>query len=132
MTSGDGASGASNATPRRGKLPCPTCGEPKRRRRPTRGRAEDDVYRALLTRLLKVYRRRIEESGLPALADVVALRDILDTVIDTGVGTCRSERFEASWSEIGEATGLTRSAAHERWGSLGGARKPGGQPSRLR
>ena len=81
---------------------------------------------------MNAYSKRIRSSGLPALADAVALRDVLDLVIDAGVETCRSELWSASWSEIGAATNLTRTAAQMRWGALGGARKAGGQPSSLR
>jgi hypothetical protein len=92
----------------------------------------DPEFRAFLLRLVNAYGARIAGSGPETLADAVAVREALDLVIDAGVETCRAEPWEASWAEIGAATGLSRSAAQERWGRLGGTRKPGGQPSRLR
>jgi hypothetical protein len=92
----------------------------------------DDDYRALLHRLLLAYGKRIRAGGPEVLADLIAVRAIADAVIDQGVADCREEPHAASWAEIGAATGMTRSAAHERWGELGGVRRPGGQPSGLR
>ena len=82
--------------------------------------------------MLNAINKRVRLSGLPALAEAVALREVLENVIDAGVDVCRSEAWAASWAEVGEATNMTRQSAQERWGSLGGARKPGGQPSSLR
>jgi hypothetical protein len=48
------------------------------------------------------------------------------------VEVCRAEPFAASWAEIGDETSMTKQAAQQRWGSLGGARRPDGQPSGLR
>jgi hypothetical protein len=85
-----------------------------------------------MVRLANAYARRIEISGVVALADAVAVRDALDSVIDAGVEVCRSETWSASWAEIAAATLLSRSAAAERWGRFESARKVGGQPSNLR
>jgi hypothetical protein len=127
------ASGSPEATRRRRrKLACPHCGEfpspPKRPRRNT----SDEEYRASLLRLVNKYGPRIEASGLVTLADAVAVRDALDLVIDAGVEVCRSSQWSASWPEIATATGLSRSAAAERWSRFESARKGGGQPSNLR
>jgi hypothetical protein len=117
---------------RRRKVACPHCGEfpspPKRPRRDT----TDEEFRASLLRLVNAYAKRIENTGVAALADAVAVRDALDLVIDAGVELCRSSRWCASWPEIAAATGLSRSAAAERWGRFEAARKGGGQPSNLR
>jgi hypothetical protein len=83
-------------------------------------------------RQLVAYNDRIRNGGLPVLADVVALRATLDMIIDAGIADVRSNRWSASWAEIGEATGMARQSAQKRWGSLGGARRVGGQPSHLR
>jgi hypothetical protein len=114
----------------RAKGPCPTCGELPRPRR-KRDKTDEDYRRAMLA-MVSAYSRRIATSGLSVLADVVALRDAIDLVIDAGVELCRSDVWSASWAEIAEATGLPRSTAQERWSSLGGARRVGGQPSSLR
>lgn len=113
------------------KAPCPTCGQAKRPNRRQR-ETTDEEYRRSLWRLIANYGRRIREGGTGILADAVALRDALDQVIDAGVDDCRGGTWSASWTEIGAATNMTKQAAQQRWGSLGGARKPGGQPSSLR
>ena len=110
---------------------CPTCGHPKRAKRP-RAATSDEDYRASMLRMLNAYTRRIENTGTNALADAVALRDALDLVIDAGVEMCRSDAWSASWAEIGAATNLTRQGAERRWAGVGGVRRPGGQPSSLR
>jgi hypothetical protein len=85
-----------------------------------------------MIRNANAYGKRIEASGLVALADAVAVRNTLDSVILAGVELCRSVAWSASWSEIAETTGLSRSAAAERWARFESARKAGGQPSNLR
>jgi hypothetical protein len=124
------ASTSVDATAARRKKPtCPTCGQsPKQPRRAT----TDENYRRAAWRLIENYTQRVAAGGLPVLADVVALRDVITMVIDAGVDACRGEQWKASWTEIGEATGMTAQGAQQRWGSLGGARRPGGQPSNLR
>jgi hypothetical protein len=92
----------------------------------------DEEYRASMLRLANAYVRRIKESGVAALADAVAVRQALDAAIDAGVEMCRSDMWSASWPEIAAATGLSRSAAAERWAGFDSARKAGGQPGNLR
>jgi hypothetical protein len=110
---------------------CPTCGQPKRTKRPRRETTDED-YRRATSRMILAYQRRIHEGGAQALADAVALRDQLDAVIAVGVADCRSEPHCASWLAIGEVTRMTRQAAQEHWAGVGGARRPCGQPSVLR
>jgi hypothetical protein len=85
-----------------------------------------------MIRMVNAYATRIEVSGVGALADAVAVREALDAVIDAGVEACRSESWSASWAEVASATGLSRSAAAERWARFDAARKVGGQPANLR
>jgi hypothetical protein len=115
-------------TPETRTTTCPTCGH---RRRPKR-ETTDDSYRQSIWRQIVKYPERARTSGVNILDDLVALRDALNLVIDETVDICRSETWSASWAEIAERTHLTRQAAQQRWGQLGGARKPGGQPSNLR
>jgi hypothetical protein len=82
--------------------------------------------------LINAYPARIETSGTAALADAVALRAALDSVIDAGVETCRGPAWSASWTEIGEAVGLSKPAAAARWARFEATRRPGGQPANLR
>jgi len=130
--SGPVASGTPEAKSGRRPRSCPTCGSlPARPKRP-RASTTDADYRAGLLRQINAYTTRVEASGTVALADAVALRDALDTVIDAMVESCRGPAWSASWPEIAAATGLSRSAASERWARFEAARKGGGQPSNLR
>jgi len=103
----------------------------RRARRP-KEETTDEEYRAMMTRLLNNYSERIDRSGTAALADAAALRDLLDLVIDAGVERCLAEPWSASWTQIGDATGLTRQGAMRRWEGFEQSRKPGGQPANLR
>ena len=91
------------------------CGEmPSKPKRP-RAATTDEDYRASMLRMVNSYANRIVAAGVTALADAVAVRQALDSVIDAGVEACRSEAWSASWPEVAAATGLSRSAAAERW-----------------
>jgi hypothetical protein len=123
---------ASDTRRRPSRAACPHCGQLPARPKRLRASTSDEDYRKSMLRMINAYTRRIELSGVAALADAVALRDALDLVIDTGVDICRSSLWSASWAEIGTATNMTRQSAQHRWGILGGARKVGGQPANLR
>jgi hypothetical protein len=110
---------------------CPTCHRGPEKKK-TRQETTDEEYRKMMWRKAVAYGERIRKGGPEILADVVALRDTLNEIIDAGVDVCRSELWSASWAEIGTATRTSRQRAQQIWGSLGGARQPGGQPSHLR
>jgi hypothetical protein len=126
------ASGAPNAKPARRRKACPTCGVTPPRVKKPRPSTSDEDYAAGLLRLVNGYTARIESGGTVALADAVRIRAALDAVIDAGVETCKGPAWSASWAAIGEAVGLSRSAAAERWAAITSVRRPGGQPSNLR
>jgi hypothetical protein len=93
----------------------------------------NEEYKAMMLRFVKAYLRRIEAGDLQTLADFVQVRDHMSLALDIAVAAQRNHPTNpASWVGIAKATGLSRSAAQERWGSLGGARRRGGQPSHLR
>jgi hypothetical protein len=110
---------------------CPTCGQRERVKGP-RKVTSDDEHRRSIWRLIANYHNRVQVGGLPVLADMFALAELLGTAVNAAVAECRSECWKASWAEIGAASGMTRQGAERRWGSLGGVRRPGGQPASLR
>jgi hypothetical protein len=93
----------------------------------------DQEYKAMMLRLIRRYACRVEVGDLQTLTDLVEVLGVLKLAVDVAVAAQRNHpENPASWAEIASTTGLSRSAAQERWGALGGARRPGGQPGHLR
>jgi hypothetical protein len=88
----------------------------------------------MFPRLLRAYVRRIGDGDgdLVALVELAALRDEIDAYLVDAVAQLRHSTRPASWAEIGLAFGISRQTAQERYGKVGGARRPGGQPGHLR
>jgi hypothetical protein len=99
---------------------------------PTRPKAENAEFGAFSRRILRAYARRIGDGDLDGLADLVELREAVDTAIDDAVAGLRAAPHAHSWAAIASRLGIGRSAAQERWAHVGGARRAGGQPYRLR
>ena len=75
---------------------------------------ENDEYAAFTRRVLAAYGRRVATGDVEALAPMVALSRSLDEAIGQAVNGLRA--FGYSWAEIADRLGLTRQAAHQRWG----------------
>lgn len=99
-----------------------------------RREVETSDYTLFARRILRAMGRRVSAGDIAALPELVALRDELDTTIDETVVALRSEPWTYSWSQIGEALGISRQAAQKRWGHLEATnpRTRGGQPTSLR
>jgi hypothetical protein len=108
-----------------GVKPTLTPGHPKRE-------TTNEEYIAMLRRLLRSLSRRVGDADLVALGEMAGLRDELDGHIIDAVARLRHDVQPASWAEIGRAFGISRQAAQERFGKVGGSRRPGGQPAHLR
>lgn len=93
---------------------------------------ETSAYAAFMRRVMKAYAKRVGAGDIAALPELVALRDELDEYILAAVAELRSERWNYSWAQIGDALGISRQAAQKRFSEAGGARRPGGQPGHLR
>lgn len=76
---------------------------------------ETPEYAAFMRRAMRAYARRVTDSDLVDLAELVAMRDELDAVIQAAIDGHRT-RWGTSWTEIGRALGITRQAARQRWG----------------
>jgi hypothetical protein len=81
---------------------------------PRSGRVANSDYQAMVGRILRAYGRRVASADPEALAELVALRDQLDTAIDAGVAGLRTAGY--SWAAIGAPMGMSRQAAQQRWG----------------
>jgi hypothetical protein len=75
---------------------------------------ENDEYAGFLRRILRAYSRRIGAGDIDALTDLAALEIELSLAMSDAVKGLRAHGY--SWADIGNATAVTRQAAHQRWG----------------
>ena len=71
-------------------------------------------YGAFVRRVLRGYSRRVADGDVEALILMTGLADELDAAIAEAVKGLRG--CGCSWAEIGSRLGITRQAAHQRWG----------------
>ena len=75
---------------------------------------ENAEFTAFGSRILRAAGRRVAAGDVEALPALAALSAELDTAITTAVGGLRAAGY--SWTEIAARLGVTRQAAHQRWG----------------
>ena len=75
---------------------------------------ENDQYAAFARRVLRAYARRVADGDVEALTLMLGLSAEIDTAIAQAVQGLRGSGY--SWAEIGSRLGITRQAAHQRWG----------------
>ena len=75
---------------------------------------ENDAYAAFTRRVIRAYARRVATGDVEAFIDLVGLSQQLDTAILQAVTGLRACGY--SWTEIATRLGITRQAAHQRWG----------------
>jgi hypothetical protein len=83
----------------------------KRRSRPV---VENDTYAAFSRRVIAAHARRVATGDIEGLPDLTALYDDLDEAVHHAVIGLRACGY--SWTEIATRLGITRQAAHQRWG----------------
>lgn len=103
---------------------------PKRRKR----ERENGEIVAMIRRMLRALVRRGAdgEGDLAVLEDMTALIAELDGYRTDLIAELRHSTRPASWAEIGRTLGVSRQVAQRKYGKVGGARRPGGQPAHLR
>ncbi len=112
---------------------CVDCARRARRRAQRRSRpAEASDWSAMLGRILRACARRVGDGDLEALGDLARLSAEIDGHLLDAVARLRHEPWCFSWAQIGEALGVRRQSAQQRFGKVGGARRPGGQPAHRR
>jgi hypothetical protein len=84
---------------------------PRPRRRDV---VENDEYAAFVRRIIRAFARRVATGDVEALTDMVGLSALLDEAIGDAVKGLRAHGY--SWAEIADRLGITRQAAHQRWG----------------
>jgi hypothetical protein len=83
---------------------------PSRRTRPV----ENDEYAAFARRVLRAYGRRIASGDIDAITELSELAGEVESALGRSVLGLRLLGY--SWTEIGHRLGVTRQAAHQRWG----------------
>lgn len=76
---------------------------------------ETPEYAAMLRRMIRAYGRRVADADDVDLAEMVELRDLLETAIAEAVAGQR-ERHGRSWADVARGLGVTRQAAQMRYG----------------
>jgi hypothetical protein len=83
---------------------------PKRPRRVV----ENDEYAAFLRRVIRAYSRRVAAGDIEATADMATTAEQMDTAMRDAITGLRQIGY--SWADIGLRLGVSRQAAHQRWG----------------
>lgn len=100
---------------------------------PTRDRAPDEQFYAGIRRQLVALGSRVGSADCVALAEMVKLRELFDQQLVEAIRQLRNDpSYPATWDDIGEATGMTRTSAARKYRHLGGLRGAGAQPSNWR
>jgi hypothetical protein len=102
---------------------------------PNRAKRERETseFPDLFRRLMRAYVRRVAAEGdLGAVGEFAQLLDEAGGHLTDMVAVLRHEPWSYSWTQIGTELGISRQTAQERFAKVGGARRPGGQPGRLR
>ena len=81
---------------------------------------ENDEFGAFARRVVRAYGRRVAGGDVEALRDLLALGLEIEQATTNAVEGLRE--FGYSWSEIASRLDISRQAAHQRWGTCGGAR----------
>lgn len=72
-----------------------------------------------MRRIVRAYGRRVAAGDIESLAELAAVRDELDDAICSAIRQLNGPEWRYSWAAIGRQLGMTRQAAHERYGHLG-------------
>lgn len=88
---------------------------PRQKRKRTTRDKDNQEYLGFLARAIRAAGRRVKAEDPSTLAELIALRDELDKVIDDAARSLHDEHHY-SWGDIAYELGRTRQAAFQRWG----------------
>jgi hypothetical protein len=78
---------------------------------------ENADYAAMLSRMIRSYRKRIAAGDVEDLADIARLIDELTDAMSAAIDEGRDHDPEGwSWTHVGRVLGITRQAAQQRFG----------------
>lgn len=80
---------------------------------PNRPERETVEYAAMMRRMVAAYGRRVAGADPEDLADLLALREVIEEAVSVAVAGQRAGGF--SWGQIARGLGISRQAAHERF-----------------
>jgi hypothetical protein len=89
---------------------------PKPRAKRAKRQVETAQFDAFARRILRAYARRVADGDIEALRSLVQLSGEIDAVTRLAVAGLRKSPYSYSWSEIADRLGITKQAAHERFG----------------
>lgn len=92
----------------------PSSGDSRPAKPRRRDVVENDEYAAFVRRIIRAYARRVADGDVEALRDMTGLSALLDDAISEAVKGLRAHGY--SWTDIADRLGITRQAAHQRWG----------------
>lgn len=116
MSAATGSGGRSDTTARpspEGDSTVKATFTPRRRSKRPRRDVETMDYLGAARRFIRAAGRRVGECDEPELAELIALRAVVEAAIDEAV---LAQKTRKSWAGIALATGTTREAAYQRWG----------------
>lgn len=79
---------------------------------------ETAEYASFMRRILKAHAKRCVNGDLDDLAELLKLRELLDQQIEYVITESRRSHGR-SWADIGQAAGISRQGAQQRWGHRG-------------
>lgn len=92
-------------------------------------RTPDEKFYAGIRRQLVALGQRVGAADPVALAEMAELRRLFDEQMEYAIGQLRNDPdYPASWDDIGDALGMTRTSAARKYRHVGGLRQAGAQP----
>lgn len=82
--------------------------------KPRRRVVESDEYGSFARRVMRAYSRRIAAGDVDGLEGLAAVAKQADQALSDAVRQLHRDGY--SWAEIGARLGVTKQAAHQRWG----------------
>lgn len=85
-------------------------------RKRARKEYETPDYAAMVRRVIRAHGRRVGDADPEDLAELIAMRAVLDEAIAEGVRGQRANGF--SWAAIARGIGITRQGAQQQYGEV--------------
>lgn len=82
---------------------------------------ETPEFAGMVRRTIRAHGRRVANADEVDLAELVAMREVLEEAISEAVAGMRERRL--SWTYIGKGLGTTRQAAQQRYAPTGEAER---------